>query len=118
MSTVFLLTSSLLWLASLVTIALLALKVIKPTLEALKQSLDLQLKQDKERGKALSQALNLLASKEPMAYQMLQAGTPESQPFDRYNGPYTTGEEYEQLLQFEKQQDKLWKDIGLDNGDE
>jgi len=53
-----------------------------------------------------------------MAYQMLQAGTPESQPFDRYNGPYTTGEEYEQLLQFEKQQDKLWEDIGLDDGNE
>jgi len=118
MSTAFFLTSSLLWLASLATLVLLTSKVIKPTLEALKQSMDLQLRQDKERGKALSQALNLLASKEPMAYQMLQAGTPETEPVKDYNGPYTTGEEYEQLLQFEKQQDQLWKDIGLNDGDE
>jgi len=49
---------------------------------------------------------------------MLQAGTPETEPVKDYNGPYTTGEEYEQLLQFEKQQDQLWKDIGLNDGDE
>lgn len=118
MSTIFLVTSSLLWLASLATIYLLAVKVIRPTLEALKASLDLQLKQDKERAKALSQALNLLASKDPIAYQMIQAATPTPIENDRYNGPYVPGEEYEQLLEFQAQQEKLWKDMDLNDGDE
>jgi hypothetical protein len=118
MSTIFLVTSSLLWLASLATIYLLAVKVIKPTLEALRVSMELQLKQDKERARALSQALNLLASKDPMAYQMIQAGTPSSIQNDRYNGPYVAGEEYEQLLEFQATQEKLWKDMDLNDGNE
>ena len=118
MSTTLLVISSLLWLASLATVLLLALKVIKPTLEALKQSMDLQLKQDKERAKALSQALNLLASKDPIAYQMIQAATPAPMENAGYNGPYVAGEEYELLLQFQERQDKLWKDMDLSDGDE
>ncbi len=117
MSTTFLVISSLLWLASLATVFLMAVKVVKPTLEALKQSLDLQLKQDKERAKALSQALNLLASKDPIAYQMIQAATPAPVENAGYNGPYVAGEEYELLLQYQAQQDKLWKDMDLSDGD-
>jgi hypothetical protein len=118
MSTTLLLISSLLWLASLVTVLFLALKVIKPTLEALKQTMELQLRQDKERAKALSQALNLLASKDPIAYQMIQAATPAPVENAGYNGPYVAGEEYELLLQYQAQQDKLWKDMDLSDGDE
>ncbi len=118
MSTTLLLISSLLWLASLATVLFLALKVIKPTLEALKQTMELQLRQDKERAKALSQALNLLASKDPIAYQMIQAATPAPVENAGYNGPYVAGEEYELLLQYQAQQDKLWKDMDLSDGDE
>lgn len=118
MSTAFLASSLLLWLASLAAVVLLGLKVIKPTLEALKQSLDLQLKQDKERSKALSQALNLLASKDPIAYQMIQAATPAPMENEGYNGPYVPGEEYEELLRYQAQQDALWKDMDLDDGNE
>ena len=96
-------------LASLSLISLYNLKVIKPTLEALKLSLDLQLKQDKERSRALSQALNLLATKDPMAYQMVQAATPEPIEPGVYTGPYVTGEEYQQLLNAEERMAKLWK---------
>lgn len=49
---------------------------------------------------------------------MLQAGTPEVKPFGEYNGPYITGEEYQELLEYQARQDALWKDAGLDNGDE
>lgn len=74
------------------------------------------MKQERERAKALSQALNLLASKDPIAYQMIQAATPASDENGRYNGPYVSGEEYEELLQYQAQQDKLWKDMDLDDG--
>lgn len=78
--------------------------------------MELQLKQDKERSRALSQALNLLASKDPIAYQMIQAATPVATENASYNGPYVPGEEYELLLQYQAQQDKLWKDMDLDDG--
>ena len=117
MSTVFLVTSLLLWLTSLAALYLLTTKLVKPTLQSLQQSLELQLKQDRERGKALSQALNLLASKDPIAYQMIQAATPEPIENKGYNGPYMSGEEYEQLLQEQRRQDELWKDVGLNDGD-
>jgi hypothetical protein len=55
--------------------------------------------------------MNLLASKEPIAYQMLQAATPESPTTGVYNGPYVTGEEYQQLLDAEKRMSELWKNI-------
>ena len=76
------------------------------------------MKQDKERAKALSQALNLLASKDPIAYQMIQAATPAPTENDRYNGPYVPGEEYEELLNYQAAQEKLWKDMDLDDGNE
>lgn len=117
MSTTFLVISLLLWLASLVTMYLMGTKVLRPALEALKESLDLQIKQEKERNKALSQALNLLASKDPIAYQMIQAATPAAEENSRYNGPYIPGEEYEQLLQYQAEQEKLWKDMDLNDGD-
>ena len=66
----------------------------------------------------MSQALNLLASKDPIAYQMVQAATPATEENSRYNGPYIPGEEYEQLLQYQAEQDKLWKDMDLNDGDE
>jgi hypothetical protein len=118
MSTLFLVTSLLLWLTSLAALYLLTSKLVRPTLQSLQLTMELQLKQDKERGRALSQALNLLASKDPIAYQMIQAATPEPMANTGYTGPYMSGEEYEQLLQEQSRQDKLWKDAGLNDGDE
>jgi hypothetical protein len=42
---------------------------------------------------------------------MLQAATPESPTTGVYNGPYVTGEEYQQLLDAEKRMSELWKNI-------
>jgi hypothetical protein len=47
---------------------------------------------------------------------MIQAATPVYDENPRYNGPYVPGEEYEQLLQYEAQQAKLWKDMDLEDG--
>jgi methylase of polypeptide subunit release factors len=107
------LTSSLilllLWLLSLASLLLLVSKILKPALLLLAQTSDTNLKLEKERNKALTQALNLLASKEPIAYQMLQAATPQTEEFGVYNGPYVPGEEFEELLNAEKRMDAAWK---------
>tara|TARA_B110000459_G_C16286976_1_gene348768 strand:- start:62 stop:220 length:159 start_codon:yes stop_codon:yes gene_type:complete len=44
-----------------------------------------------------------------MAYQMVQAATPEPVDPGVYTGPYVTGEEYQQLLNAEERMAKLWK---------
>jgi hypothetical protein len=47
---------------------------------------------------------------------MIQAATPEPIKDVGYNGPYVSGEEYEQLLADEKRMKDLWKDLDIDNG--
>lgn len=49
---------------------------------------------------------------------MIQAATPAPTENDRYNGPYVPGEEYEELLNYQAAQEKLWKDMDLDDGNE
>ena len=44
-----------------------------------------------------------------MAYQALQAATPEPMEPGVYNGPYVTGEEYQQLLDAEARMSKMWQ---------
>ena len=102
-------TLSLALLVSLFLVSLFNLKVLKPTLEALRESLDLQRRAAKDQQKLLSQALNLLSSKDPIAYQMVAAVTPEPMDTSVYNGPYITGEEYQELLNAEARMDALWK---------
>jgi hypothetical protein len=92
-------------------ISLYNLKVLRPMLESLKSSLDLATKAEAERSKLLSQALNLLSSKDPIAYQMMQAATPEPIDTGVYNGPYITGEEYQELLNAERRMADLWKNV-------
>lgn len=98
-------------LASMGLITLYNLQVIRPTLEAITQALELSRKAEQERSKLLSQAMNLLASKEPIAYQMLQAAEPVPAETGVYTGPYVTGEEYQELLDAERRMSDLWKDI-------
>lgn len=102
---------SLTFLASLLLISLFTVKVLRPTLESLQRTLELAAKAEEERAKVLSQALNLLSAKDPLAYQMMQAATP--QPIDTgvYNGPYVTGEEYQELLNAERRMAEAWKNV-------
>ena len=72
---------------------------------------------EKQRTATTKHLANLLASKDPIAYQMIQAATPAAEENSRYNGPYIPGEEYEQLLQYQAEQEKLWKDMDLNDGD-
>lgn len=102
-------TLSLALLASLFLVSLFNLKVIKPTIEALTLALKSSQQAEAQRAKVLTQALNLLATKDPLAYQLVQASTPEPKDFGMYNGPYVTGEEYQQLLDAEERMAKLWK---------
>jgi len=48
---------------------------------------------------------------------MIQAATPATEENSRDNGPYMPGEEYGQLLQYQAEQEKLWKDMDLNDGD-
>ena len=98
-------------LASLFLVSLYNLKVLKPALESLQMTLDLALKAEKERSKLLSQALTLLSTKDPIAYQMVQAVNPEPIDTGVYNGPYVTGEEYQELLNAEKRMAEAWKNV-------
>jgi hypothetical protein len=98
-------------LVSLFLVSLYNLKVLRPALESLKQSLDLAVKAEAERSKLLSQALTLLSTKDPIAYQMVQAVNPEPMSTGVYTGPYVTGEEYQELLNAENRMAELWKNV-------
>lgn len=100
---------SLALLVSLLLVSLFNLKVIKPALESLQRTMELATKAEAERSALLSQALNLLSTKDPIAYQMVQAATPEPMKTGVYTGPYVTGEEYQELLDAEKRMAEMWK---------
>lgn len=74
---------------------------------------------EKQRAATLKHAMNLLASKEPMAFQQLQTVTVE--PETRYTGPYLSGDEIELLEQQERDMSETWKrlkdDLDLNDGD-
>lgn len=114
LSTIYLVSLSLTLLLSLALVSLFNLKVLKPTLEALDNSLNLQRKASQDQQQLLSQALNLLSSKDPIAYQMVTAVTPQPMDTSVYNGPYMTGEEYQQLVEDEARMEKLWKSALMD----
>jgi hypothetical protein len=55
---------------------------------------------------------NLLASKDPLAFQQVQAVTVE--PETRYTGPYLSGDEIELLEQQEAEMLKAWQALADD----
>lgn len=116
-SIIYSVTSSLILLGTLVLLFQYNRKLIQPTLTSLQASLEAMKEADKQRSQLLSQALNLLASKEPIAYQMLQASAAPDTPASVYNGPYLPGEEYEQMVSEEKRLAELWKDMELNDGE-
>ena len=74
---------------------------------------------EKQRAATMKHAMNLLSSKEPMAFQQLQTVTVE--PETRYTGPYLSGDEIELLQQQEEQMAEIWKrftdDSEISDGD-
>lgn len=116
-SIIYSVTSSLVLLSTLVLLFQYNRKLIQPTLTTLQRSLEALKEADQQRSQLLSQALNLLASKEPIAYQMLQASTTPDTTSSVYNGPYLPGEEYEQMVSDEKRLAGLWKDMELNDGE-
>jgi hypothetical protein len=116
-SIIFSVTSSLILLGTLVLLFQYNRKLILPALTSLEQALNSMKELEQQRSQLLSQALNLLASKEPIAYQMLQASSAPDTPASVYNGPYLPGEEYEQMVSDEKRLAELWKDMELNDGE-
>jgi hypothetical protein len=55
---------------------------------------------------------NLLATKDPLAFQQLQTVTVE--PETRYTGPYLSGDEIEQLEKEEELLDASWRRLAED----
>ena len=116
-SIIYSVTSSLILLCTLVLLFQYNRKLILPALDSLQASLQSMKELEQQRSQLLSQALNLLASKEPIAYQMLQASAAPDTAASVYNGPYLPGEDYEQMISDEKRLAELWKDMELNDGE-
>lgn len=68
------------------------------------------------RAKQITHLGNLLASKDPLAFQQISTVTVE--PETRYNGPYLSGDDIELLELQEKEAEAQWRRIAedLENG--
>jgi hypothetical protein len=78
----------------------------------LKQSAQDTLKLSKLQNDTIKHLSNLLASKDPLAFQQVQSVTVE--PETRYTGPYLSGDEIELLEQQEAEMLKAWKSLADD----
>jgi hypothetical protein len=94
-----LLILSSLFLAAVTTAAVYLFKMI----QALQAS---QLDLEKQRTATTKHLANLLASKDPLAFQQVQ--TVSYQPETGYTGPYLSGDEIELMEQQLAQMDKAW----------
>lgn len=65
-----------------------------------------QLDLEKQRAATTKHLANLLATKDPLAFQQVQ--TVSYEPDTRYTGPYLSGEEIELMEQQLAQMDKAW----------
>jgi len=73
-------------------------------------------KMEELRAKQITHLGNLLASKDPLAFQQISTVTVE--PETRYNGPYLSGDDIELLELQEKEAEAQWRRIAedLENG--
>lgn len=94
-----LLILSLLFLAAVTTTAVYLFKMIQ-------QMQASQLDLEKQRTATTKHLANLLATKDPLAFQQVQ--TVSYQPETGYTGPYLSGEEIELMEQQLAQMDKAW----------
>ena len=76
-------------------------------------------KQNEQAQSTAAHLANLLASKDPLAFQQISTIAPIKD--SEYTGPIVPGDELEQLEAEAAQQDQLWKmvmaDLEEDNGD-
>ncbi len=94
-----LLILSSLFLAAVTTAAVYLFKMI----QAIQAS---QLDLEKQRTATTKHLANLLATKDPLAFQQVQ--TVSYQPETSYTGPYLSGDEIELMEQQLAQMDKAW----------
>lgn len=71
-----------------------------------------QIKLSKMQNETIKHLSNLLSTKDPMAFQQIQAVTVE--PETRYTGPYLSGDEIELMEQQEAEMLKAWKALADD----
>lgn len=84
----------------------------KSLFKSLEQAASDQIKLAKLQTDTIKHLSNLLATKDPMAFQQVQTVTVE--PETRYTGPYLSGDEIELLEQQEKQLEESWRQLAED----
>ena len=97
-----LLILSFLFLAAVTTAAVFLFKAMSTALKPLQTI-------SNQQQATVKHLANLLATKDPMAFQQLATVTVE--PEMRYNGPYLSGDDIELLEQEQAAQDALWSKI-------
>lgn len=96
---------SLLFLAAVTTSAIYLFKLLQKALAT-------QVEIEKQRTATTKHLANLLASKDPLAFQQVQ--TVSVQADTGYTGPYLPGDDLEALEEEVKTIDKLWQRFGND----
>ena len=84
----------------------------KSLFKTLNQTSHDQIKMSQLQQETIKHLSNLLASKDPLAFQQVQAVTVE--PKTGYTGPYLSGDEIELLEQQEAEMLKTWKSLAYD----
>jgi hypothetical protein len=95
-----LLILSLLFLAAVTTLVIYLFKMMQKVLVS-------QVDLEKQRTATTKHLANLLATKDPLAFQQIQ--TVSVEPDTRYTGPYLSGDEIEAMEQELAQMDKAWQ---------
>jgi len=95
-----LLILSLLFLAAVTTLVIYLFKMMQKVLVS-------QVDLEKQRTATTKHLANLLATKDPLAFQQIQ--TVSVEPDTRYTGPYLSGDEIEAMEQELAQIDKAWQ---------
>jgi hypothetical protein len=99
----FVVTSLILFSLFLAATTLLALHLFRMIQEVVASQLELE----KQRTATTKHLANLLASKDPLAFQQVQ--TVSFQPETGYTGPYLSGDELELMESELKRMDEAWK---------
>jgi hypothetical protein len=94
-----LLILSLLFLAAVTTLVIYLFKMMQKVLVS-------QVDLEKQRTATTKHLANLLATKDPLAFQQIQ--TVSVEPDTRYTGPYLSGDELELMEQELKKMDDAW----------
>lgn len=102
----FVVTSLILSSLFLAAMTFLALKLFGMIQEIVASQVDLE----KQRTATTKHLANLLATKDPLAFQQVQ--TVSIEPQTGYTGPYLSGDELELMEQQLKKMDEAWQQAG------